>query len=203
MIAPEALVRVQTPQAARVAALLARAFQNDPMMLALIPDARQRRRLLPRVITWNVTYACRYGEVYATPGWEGAAVWLPPGATAMTLRRILRAGLFVAPFQVSWRVLQRLAASGDAVARLHHQHAPMPHWYLSQLGVDPTHQRRGFASALLRPLLARLDAGGLPCYLETAQPANLPLYQRFGFAVVGEHRLARGNVALWALLRRA
>ena len=29
----------------------------------------------------------------------------------------------------------------------------------------------------------RADQAGLPCYLETSDPANIPFYERFGFSV--------------------
>src|SRR6516165_9103855 len=87
------LVRVKTPEARRVATLFARAFQDDPLMRYAIPDAGQRLRVLPGLIGLNVCYGCRYGEVYATSDYTGAAVWLPPGQTVYSLRRMLRAGM--------------------------------------------------------------------------------------------------------------
>src|SRR5579863_6062759 len=76
----------------RIAALLARAFANDPEMLAALPDPAQRARVLPRLIGLNVRYGCLYGEVYTTPQLDGAAIWLPPGATTFTFGRIARSG---------------------------------------------------------------------------------------------------------------
>ena len=142
-----------------------------------IPNAEQRRRLLPRLITLNARYGCRYGEVYATPNFEGATIWLPPGQTHMTLWRILRARMFVAPLWAPWPVLRRLAVSGDHAARLHARCLSGPHWYLSQIGVEPSRQGQGIASRLIRPMLARCDAARLPCYLETENEANVARYQ--------------------------
>ena len=42
---------------------------------------------------------------------------------------------------------------------------------------------RGLGAALLREGLARVDADGLPAYLETPNPRTIPLYERHGFAV--------------------
>lgn len=58
---------------------------------------------------------------------------------------------------------------------------PEPHWYLQVLGIRREAQGQGLGSRLLRPVLARADRDGLPCYLETADPANLAFYARFGF----------------------
>lgn len=196
------LLRISAPDAARcVSALLARAFQDDPLMRYAMPDASQRTRLLPYLIGLNVRYALRYGEVYATSAYTGAAVWLPPGRTTMTFWRMAHAGMFAAPLKMPWPVLRRLARVGSHVAALHKRCAPGPHWYLSQIGVAPSHQRQGIGSRLLAPMLARMDAAGLPCYLETENQANVPFYQRHGFHVVTESAAPGGGPCVWAMLR--
>lgn len=184
----------------RIAATLARAFQDDPLMRYAIPDAEQRRGLLPRLMALNTRYGCRYGAVYITPNYEGVAIWLPPGQTRMTLWRILRAGMFTAPLWAPWPALRRLAVSGDHSARLHARCLTAPHWYLAQIGVEPAAQRQGIASRLLRPMLARMDAAALPCYLETENAANIAFYQRHGFRVVGEDA-SPGNPPIWGMVR--
>eukprot|EP01041_Mallomonas_annulata_P030478 gene30478-52615_t len=59
-------------------------------------------------------------------------------------------------------------------------HPEEPHWYLSMIGVDPSHHGQGLGSALLKAGLQRCDADGLPAYLESSNPKNVPLYERFG-----------------------
>ncbi len=65
---------------------------------------------------------------------------------------------------------------------------------------SPALQRQGIATRLLRPMLARADAAGLPCYLETENAANIGVYQRHGFHVVGEDAVSSGP-HIWATLR--
>ncbi|MFM8862623.1 MAG: GNAT family N-acetyltransferase, partial [Acidimicrobiia bacterium] len=66
----------------------------------------------------------------------------------------------------------------DAVEKAH---PTEPHWYLALLGVDPSRQRSGLGSALLRPVLEQCDESGAAAYLETQKPDNLAYYARFGF----------------------
>lgn len=186
---------------ARLAAMLARAFADDPQMVAALPDARLRARRLPWLIGLNVRYGCLYGEVYATPAWEGAAIWLPPNATTFTLGRMARAGMLAAPLRLDWRVLARLATTESAATQLHRRHASMPHWYLAQIGVEPSHQGRGIGSMLLRSMLARIDREGSWCYLETTKQANLRFYEQHGFRVAGEVPTWSGSVRIWGMLR--
>jgi ribosomal protein S18 acetylase RimI-like enzyme len=65
-------------------------------------------------------------------------------------------------------------------------HPPEPHWYLPLLGVDPTRQGQGVGSALLQHATARCDQAGQLAYLESSNPANVPLYERHGFEIVGQ-----------------
>src|SRR5690606_19676092 len=76
-----------------------------------------------------------------------------------------------------------LTAYDDVARRLHHQHAAMPHWFLAAVGVEPARQGQGIGSRLLRPMLARADSQGLPCWLDTHQEQNVRLYERLGFQV--------------------
>jgi ribosomal protein S18 acetylase RimI-like enzyme len=64
-------------------------------------------------------------------------------------------------------------------------HITEPHWYLPLIGVDPAQQGRGYGSALLRHALAACDSAGLPAYLESSNPRNVPLYERHGFEIIG------------------
>lgn len=185
----------------RIAALLARAFADDPEMIAALPDPEQRARCLPWLIRPNVRYCCLYGEIHTAPNLDGAAIWLPPGATTFTLGRIVRAGMLAAPLYVGWRALSRMAMMEGFAARMHHRHAPMPHWYLAQIGVEPSRQGRGIGSGLLQSMLARIDAEQVWCYLETAKHANVGFYERHGFRVVGDGETYAGGPRIWGLLR--
>ena len=80
-----------------------------------------------------------------------------------------------------------------------HPHDP-PHWYLFILGAEPTAQRRGLSSALLDHMLARVDADGMPAYLESSSERNLALYGRHGFEVTGEVAIP-GGPRIWPMWR--
>src|SRR5262249_2042717 len=102
----DGLRRTGLTDARRTAVVLAHAFEDDPPMRYAFPDDDHRRHILPWLIGLNVRYGTRYGEVYATPGYEGAAIWLPPGQTTMTLWRMVRSGMLAVPFRVRWPMLR-------------------------------------------------------------------------------------------------
>ena len=87
--------------------------------------------------------------------------------------------------------------------KIHKRHMNGPHWELLIVGVDPALQGRGRGSALVRDGLARADDSGLPCYLNTNTPANLPFYGHLGFTVLEQASLGKDGPPAWAMRRDA
>ena len=58
-------------------------------------------------------------------------------------------------------------------------------------------------AALVTLIATRADAQGLPSWLETATPENVPLYQRLGFAIQCEWDVAKGGPHFWGMMRAA
>lgn len=197
------IVRLSGDRVDEAGAVLAAAFQDDPFVAYLLPDPERRRGRAGRwFMTTGVRYALRYGEVYATGGdVAGAAVWLAPGGTEMTVPRMARAGMLAAPLRIGPGAFVRLMRFAGFEETLQHRHAPGPHWYLIVLGVDPAHQGEGIGGRLIAPVLAKADAAGRPCYLETMSEANLAFYRRHGFEVVGEGAAPAGGPYVWAMRR--
>jgi len=88
----------------------------------------------------------------------------------------------------------------EVMEQVHSRHAE-PHYYLPYVGTDPAARRRGRGTALLRHVLDRCDAEGIPAYLEATSPANLALYARLGFTVVEELRWPDGGPPFWPMWR--
>lgn len=68
-------------------------------------------------------------------------------------------------------------------------HPTKPHYYLEYIGVDPTYQGMGYGSAIMEHLVAKADQEGVGCYLENANPHNIPFYKRFGFTIANEKEI--------------
>jgi len=85
---------------------------------------------------------------------------------------------------------------------IHQRQAPFKHWFLQTIGVNPRSQGKGYASKLIRPMLTRIDEEGLPCYLETLDEHNVPLYEHLGFKVVDKATIPKTSLTNWAMLRR-
>jgi GNAT superfamily N-acetyltransferase len=182
--------------------VLARAFFDDPLFTWVEPDDQRRAQLMPWIMGVGVRYGARFGEVYGTAGeLSVASVWLPPGDSVATPDRLEQAG-FVDPAAAMGEAgLQRFGAFMDHAEQVHHDLMAGDHWYLMILGVDPPLQGRGIGGSILQPMLARVDADGLPCYLETAKARNVPFYRRHGFEVVHDGAMPGGGPRFWGMRR--
>ena len=62
-------------------------------------------------------------------------------------------------------------------------------WYLPLIAVDPAHQGSGIGSELMKAAMSRIDEDNLPGYLESSNPRNVSLYERYGFEVIGQIKI--------------
>jgi ribosomal protein S18 acetylase RimI-like enzyme len=163
---------------ARAMAALTLAFANDPAVRWFYPDARQYLRHFPDFAWAFAGQAFEHGTADNLEGHSAAALWLPPHVQPdeSAVMEVLQESVD------EFRRLEVFSLLEQAAAF----HPSEPHWYLPLMGVDPKEQGRGGGSALLRRGLARCDAAGVPAYLESTNPRNVPLYERFGFKVVGQ-----------------
>ena len=176
------VVRLEDSRLGEASDLLARAFQDDPAWVWLIPDADKRRRLLPWL--FRVGFDVTAADVWTTSGVvRGAARWLPPGRPPMRVGPTLKA-LVTTPFRLGAAIAPFLAY-GRAVESLRAEAMPDPHWYLAGIGVDPSAQRRGIGTALLEPGVVAASRAELPAVLLTNNEANLPFYEQFQQVLTG------------------
>jgi ribosomal protein S18 acetylase RimI-like enzyme len=193
------VVRIGRERLGEASDVLARAFQDDPAWVWLLPDDARRARLLPWL--FRVGFDVTAADVFVTAGPVlGAARWLPPGRAAMRVGPTLCA-LVTTPLRLG-AATGPFLAYGRAVEQLRADVAGGPHWYLAGIGVDPTAQRQGVGSALVRPGIEAAAAAGLPTVLLTNNEANLPFYESQGFVVVREGRTPEDGPRAWAMVRR-
>lgn len=185
--------------------VLARAFQDYPLFANFIPEASKRNLLLPDIFEFLTRYGVLYGEVYATsPGLEGIAVWFPSEKAEMTLLRMIRIWGFrlIYDYVRTRRSISRLLSYNEYALKVQNRHLHCPHWYLFLIGVDPTFQGKGYANALIKPMLTRIDKEHLSCYLETQDEKNISIYERYGFEVVQVDTVPGTDLKHWAMLRK-
>lgn len=190
------------PEDARAAAnVLADAFVDDPGWRAVGPARRAaRRRYIHRTCLGAVRVALRYGgpswcvrrggDVVAVLTGMGPDTWPPPQLALIGLQA-------PGPLLAGPSPLLRSLRGERVVERGHPRE---DHFFVWMLAASPAHQRSGHGGALMRAALATADASGVPAYLDTANPDNLPYYRSHGFEVEGEGRLPR-ETPIWFMKR--
>lgn len=114
-------------------------------------------------------------------------MWRPPGHWRLA-QEAARTGAVIALFGVAApRALSLLA-------KLEAAHPREPHWYLTDMGVEPRKQGMGYGKAVMMHRLKRIDAQGAPAYLETPKLSNVEIYQSWGFRRLREIEAAPGLV---------
>jgi GNAT superfamily N-acetyltransferase len=178
------------------------AFWDDPMVEYIVPDERTRATGLPWFFGLAAKYAHRYGgTLHTTPGGvQGAALWLPPGETITDTLRMIRLGLFKAPFKMGLGGTMRFFTAFNHLEHLHKNDVPADHWYLWVLGVDPERQGQGVGGSLIAPIIERADRDRLPCYHETMKERNVTFYEKHGFEVVVDDTIKNGP-RYWTMRR--
>lgn len=181
---------------------LAAAFQDDPLQTYVFPDAHERAERSPAHFEPLLRYGLLFGEVWTTAGVpKGAAVWLGPDAWEITPERATSAGLDRLATVMGDAAADRFFSVLAAIEPHHHRDVPAAHWYLLVVGVSPTAQGSGIGRALIQPVMDRAAAAGQPCYLETAQPNNVPFYRHLGFRQIVETREPSSGLQLWTFRR--
>jgi GNAT superfamily N-acetyltransferase len=180
-----------------VSRMLARAFFDDPVMMHFLPADAARPAKLVRVFKLLHKLALPHGGCFTTSGYECATLWRPPNHWHMHWWQYLINGPEMLGIFGSGAL--KVTSGMDRIEKVHPKD---PHWYLQVIGTDPPKQGKGFASLAMRQQLAVADASGLPCYLESSKPTNIPVYRAFGFEVTREVRLPDGP-PLWPMWRNA
>ncbi len=182
-----------------IAAALARAFADDPAFRFLLGEGRREERLVRFFSAELQVVAFPREIVWTTDGLLGGAIWAKPGHWRVPVRAsMLQGPAMAAVFG------RRLGLALWTRLRMERLHPGKPEsYYLAAIGLDPSHQGRGLGSALMEPMLERMDSEGTPAYLEASTARSRMLYERHGFVATGEIELPRGGPPIWPMWREA
>jgi ribosomal protein S18 acetylase RimI-like enzyme len=158
-------------------AVIRLAFSADPATRWTWPDPNQYLTHFPSFVKVLGGKAFGHESAYLIDGYAGAALWLPPEVHPDddALISLLQS-------TGSAQVQKDGAAVFEQMASYHPSE---PHWYLPFIGVDPFHQGKGYGAALMQHALIPCDRDHTLAYLDSSNPKNIPLYERYGFKLLG------------------
>jgi ribosomal protein S18 acetylase RimI-like enzyme len=178
---------------------MADAFQDDPGLSYVVPEAKRRRAMLPRFFAVMIAQSFRGGEVLASPGGEAVSLYYPPGPVKDGALALLRDNLRLAT------QFGRALPRGLRVAAAMHAHHPdpQPYDYLRYVGVSKAAQGKGWGGAIVRAGIERAARQGRGVLLETATRSNVAIYTRLGFEIAEEWRVPGGGPEFWTMIHPA
>ena len=162
-------------------AAIVTAFLTDPAARFAWPALRDYLQSMPLATREFAGASFQRGTALVSADLCGAALWLPPGVqpNGEALEKVFRE-------TANRENLADLLATFEKMGQAHPKQA---HWYLAMIGVEPNAQGKGLGARLMRHGVARCDQGRELAYLETSNPRNVALYQRFDFEVIGEFQV--------------
>ncbi|WP_220504525.1 GNAT family N-acetyltransferase [Microbispora sp. H13382] len=174
--------------------LIADTFHIDEITRWLIPRAEDRLPMQRRFFTLWAGHALEHGDVYGireSGELAGVAVW------------------FAAPFPEIPGEQEAIASfAGDNAERygvlgqlLDKLHPREPHHYLAFIALERGRTGRGLGSVLLEEHHRRLDAEGIPAYLEASSEASRRLYLRHGYTDMPELLRIPGGPVMYPMWR--
>jgi ribosomal protein S18 acetylase RimI-like enzyme len=174
-------------------AVILLAFATDPAARWAFPDPQMYLTHFPEFISALADNAFERGTAYYVDGFSGAALWLPPG---------------VAPREDKMAALiqrtipeQKQKEMFAVTEQMGNYHPHEPHWYLPFIGVDAVYQGKGYGSALMQHSLIPCDLENKLAYLESSNPRNIPLYERYGFELLGKIQVG-SSPPIFPMLRK-
>jgi ribosomal protein S18 acetylase RimI-like enzyme len=194
-------------QSIETAAMLGRAFVDDPLVKAILPqglDPGERARRAGGIFDVILRGHRHEGQPVVGVMHQGSV------AGAAVIEQVVRppslimaivAGLPTLPALVRAAGLGGVMRALSVLDTLTRNRPPEPHLYLNILGVEPALQRRHFGVAILDYLRAQVDLRSdlLGVYLETATEANVSYYSHVGYRVIGE--IYPLGVRMWRMLQ--
>ncbi|MFQ1004269.1 GNAT family N-acetyltransferase [Modestobacter sp. SSW1-42] len=182
----------------RMAATLSQAYPDYRWTSWALPEDGRTQRLSRWAELWGGLVPVLAGTAWVTDDVSAVAAWVAPGdeQPAADLQAVIDRDLprvFGARQPVVF-ASQRLGAQGRP---------PEPHWWLHAVGTRPAARHAGLGAAVLRPVLDRCDAEGVPAAATVYTSTVVRWLQRSGFAVTHATRTAVDHeLPIWTLVRQ-
>ena len=189
-----ALYRVQREDLPRLQKMLTECFAEDPLYHTLIPDPETRKRLMPELFECDLTEFFETCEIFAeSPDMNALLVVSDESEPYNPLTFYLAeawAGLRTDEYLIkedpSLKTLWNFVKGRDYLnSRWTDQLHQEERLHVIYLAVRPTMQHHGLAAVLMEEVIAYAQSHHLMVSLETHNPANVPMYEHFGFKIFG------------------
>lgn len=186
----------------QAAQVIAQSFETDPLVSFMLPFRATRVRTLVKFfrVYGEISIKNKRGFGVGEP-LQGVAYWKTPDQEDMSIS-IKSLGKFLPLLFTIYPIgYFRARAALNQLDSMHKKYADGPHFYLDNLGVLASARGKGLSSKLIRPFLEMADSQKVITYTDTVTPANVPLYEHFGFECVEQSHIPSMGITVFALRR--
>ncbi|UKN02825.1 GNAT family N-acetyltransferase [Paracrocinitomix mangrovi] len=154
-------------------------FHNSYSARYVIKQDQKKDQRFQYLLEYSWQKALMRGEVWLNDDKSACAIWLNSSKSAFSMKA-LWLDLNLVFKSVGFRRIPKILKRQKAIKKTQPTSA---HYYLWYLGVDPSIQGKGTGSSFMKELLQQADINNMQVVLETANPKNLPFYERLGFKI--------------------
>ena len=199
----ENLYKLQKKDIPKVGAVLADAFQHDPVWKKVFEGESNIDQKFCAFFETPIRYCLKYGEVYTiSENIEGIAAWVPGDLADMTIWRLIRSGAIRSGIKMGAKLAKKMKTVFKQLQKDRKENMREKLFiYLTIIGVASKFQGQGFGGKLLRALIEKSERVGFALYLETETEDNVKMYERFGFKLVKQITLPGINLPMWEMVR--
>ncbi len=191
-----------------VASVLADSFLDDPLMLATFDGISGRREIVYRQGLLQARYFARSHEMHFADG-DARAFLI--GIDSRAENSLQETWLYWRIFLTTIAMLQLkeikagLANYGRIMSVLsfdwQKKFVTGAYYHIKIIAIARELRGSGAFRRLMTPVLASCDRNNLPAILETHNPANLPIYERFGFELVLTKESPKTDLKQYCMVR--
>lgn len=201
---PNEIICLRKEHQPQVVDILPRAFANDPMFQYLFPDGNRSKHL--RTFFNFIFYKSMLLQERLIGIKENNEL---RGVSSIELPTSVKgAGLLLRPLFIYRGIKLYVQLPKDAFAFINPYmqfttsvRPTAPHHYLVCIGVDPVHQGKGVGKTLLTYIheFVDKDPSSTGIGLDTENPENVKLYERFGYHIVETKKI--GDTTIYCMFR--
>ncbi len=186
----------------RASHVISEAFVDDPLISFMLPIKATRRTTLKKFfrLYGEINIKNKRGYGVGEP-LQGVAFWKFPeqDSLSISVKSLVKfLPLLFTMYPIGYFRGRSIINQLDT---FHAKYASEPHFYLDNLAVLASARGQGLSSKLIRPFLAMADEQKVIAYTDTVTPANVPLYEHFGFQCLEQSTISGTGITVYALLR--
>lgn len=192
--------------------LLTVCFAEDPLYQALIPDKETRERLMPELFSCDLTEFFETCEIYADSSELNSILVVSDGTEHDAALHNLLVDFFVVlktdsylikedpSLATLWKFIQGKDYLNSSWTSQLHSNQRL---HVIYLAVAPKAQHHGLAEKLMDEVIDYAYKNKLMISLETHNPANVAMYEKFGFQLYGVVQKKGFHLKQYCMIKQA